>query len=588
MTRYPNEIVFLRLFRRTLGKRIQRFIVLCLILLFFNYVLNTLNINQGPYLQYGAMFKNEGHSINTFNDSITSVSHKLLVVIASHVTEIKTRKVIREFMFGIKNSLRQCMEQNGSIYYKFLVKIYQGVNYKILKEFKAEVMEYDDIVEFPNMTVNVDWQKIVLTWIQSLEKEISYDYVAIIDSHSVLDLKKLQQILDSSVINTYTLTSKQKFYLVWGRFDIQTADDMFIILGRGSIDILLNFDYFTMQNRNKTLTELFPNRISMAYYYFEVENLTNESKLFFINDQIGMIEWTNSVKTIPIEKTIGVGHVYLEIDVRDLIAHLSITKSTICHPIKHEHGKLSIALVTSSFIYDDMCMYHIADNITENKRRYAKKHGYSFVARSEEYTQQRFKKRKDVWGKIDVIEKVLPHYDWVFWMDMDAVIANHDITIEQLFENFEKMIGKEKFNEISFVIARPKYDSMVSAGVFLIKNSEWSRKFLRETQKQRRYYNYGLREQLAMAVLMRREEYKNGALYLNEDDRTFNTYPDRYIPRGFVVHWAPDYKCPAENVLDGIKKLKNYEVNREYTFTLTHSPVPTELLIDQSEDQILL
>ncbi|CAG8829120.1 5240_t:CDS:2, partial [Gigaspora margarita] len=489
-----------------------------------------------PYLQYGAMFKNEGHSINTFNDSITSVSHKLLVVIASHVTEIKTRKLIREFMF----------------------------------EFKAEVMEYDDIVEFPNMTVNVDWQNIVLTWIQSLEKEISYDYVAIIDSHSVVDLKKLQQILDSSVINTYTLTPKQKFYLVWGRFDIQTADDMFIILGRGSIDILLNFDYFTMPNRNKTLTELFPNRISMAYYYFEVENLTNESKLFFINDQIGMIEWTNSVKTIPIEKTIGVGHVYLEIDVRDLIAHLSITKSTICHPIKHENGKLSIALVTSSFIYDDMCMYHIADNITENKRRYAKKHGYSFVARSEEYTQQRFKKRKDVWGKIDVIEKVLPHYDWVFWMDMDAVIANHDITIEQLFENFEKMIGKEKFNEISFVIARPKYDSMVSAGVFLIKNSEWSRKFLRETQKQRRYYNYGLREQLAMAVLMRREEYKNGV-----NDRTFNTYPDRYIPGDFVVHWAPDYKCPAENVLDGIKKLKKYEVNREYTFTLTHSPVPT-------------
>ncbi|CAG8805689.1 14272_t:CDS:2, partial [Dentiscutata erythropus] len=322
-------------------------------------------------------------------------------------------------------------------------------------------------------------------------------------------------------------------------------DDMFIILGRGSVDILLNFDYFTMPNKNRTLTELFSNRISMAYYYFEVENLTKDSKLFFINDYNGMIEWTNSVKTIPIEKTIGVGHVYLEIDVRDLIAHLSITKSAI------------------------------SDNITDNKRRYAKKHGYSFVARSEEYTQQRFKKRKYVWGKIDVIEKVLPHYDWVFWMDMDAVIANHDIKIEQLFEKFEKMIGKEKFNEISFVIARPKYDSMVSAGVFLIKNSEWSRKFLREAQKQRKYYNYGLREQLAMAVLMRREEYKNGALYLNEDDSTFNTYPDRYIPGDFVVHWAPDYKCPAENVLDGIKKLKKYEVNKEYTFTLTYSPVPT-------------
>ncbi|CAG8790775.1 11884_t:CDS:2, partial [Dentiscutata erythropus] len=267
----------------------------------------TLNINQGPYLQYGMIFKNEGHSINTFNNYITSASHKSLVVIVSHVTEIRTRKLIREFMFGIKNNLRPCMEQNGSIYYKFLVKLYQGVNYKILKEFKAEVMEYDDIIEFPNLTDNDDWQRIVLTWIQSLENEISYDYVAIIDSHSVVDLKKLRQILDSSIINTYTLTPEQRFYLVW-------ADDMFIILGRESVDILLNIDYFTMPNRIKALTELFPNRISMAYYYYEVENLTNNSKLFFINDQIGMIVWTNSVKSILIEKTIGVGHVYLEID----------------------------------------------------------------------------------------------------------------------------------------------------------------------------------------------------------------------------------------------------------------------------------
>ncbi|CAG8670171.1 4613_t:CDS:2, partial [Gigaspora rosea] len=509
---------------------------------------------RGPYSQNDIIVNTYGHSIDTFNHSI---SHKLLVVIVSHIAEIRARKLIREYMFGIKNNLKPCMEQNGNIYYKFLVKSYQEADYRILKDFKAEIMEFDDIVEFSNLPDNVDWQKVVLTWIQSLEKiKISYDYVAIIDEHSVMDLKKLRQILDSSVINTCTLTFKQKFYLVWGRFDIQTADDMFIILGRGSIDILLNFNYFTIQNRNQTLIDLFPNQISLAYYYFEVENLTNESQLFFINDQIGMIEWSNSVKTVSIEKTIGVGHVYLESDVRDLIAHLLITKSTTCHPIKHENGKLSIALVTSSFIYNDMCMYPVADDITDNKRRYAKRHGYYFVARSEEFTQQRYKKRYKVWGKIDVVEKVLPHYDWVFWMDMDAVIANHDIKIEQLFENFKKMVGKEKFNDINFVIARPKNDFMINAGVFLIKNSEWSQKFLRETQKQRRYYDNGLLEQHAFYIMMQNEKYKNEILYLDEDDRTFNTYPHRYIPGDFVVHWAPDFECPAENVLDGIKKFK--------------------------------
>ncbi|CAG8815035.1 23399_t:CDS:2, partial [Racocetra persica] len=326
------------------------------------------------------------YPINTFNNSFTSVSHKLLVVIPSHITEIKARKLMREFMFGIKDNLIPCTEQNGDIYYKFLVKSYRNVDYGmyVLKDFKAEVMEFDDIVEFPKLPNGVDWQKVVLTW-------ISYDYVAIIDEHSVIDLKKLRQILDSSIINNYSMTPKQKSNLVWGRFDNQMSDDMLIVLGRESIDTLLNFDYFTMPNRNETLIEIFTNQISLAYYYFEIENLTNESKLFFINDQIGMIEWSNSVKTIPVEKTIGIGRVYLESDVRNLVVYLSITKSTVCHPIVREN----------------------ADDVTDNKRRYAKKHGYSFVARSEEYNvQQLYKNRESIWGKIDSIEKVLPHYDW--------------------------------------------------------------------------------------------------------------------------------------------------------------------------------
>ncbi|CAG8563029.1 11169_t:CDS:2, partial [Racocetra fulgida] len=453
-----------------------------------------------------------------------------------------------------------------------------NVGYNILRKFKAEVMEFDDIVEFSNLPNNVDWQKIILTWIQSFEKiKFSYDYVTIVDEHSVMDLKKLHRILDSSVINNYTLTPEQKFYLVWGRFDIKTADDMVIILGRGSIDTLLSFDYFTIPDKNETLIEMFPNQISLAYYYFKAENLTDKSNLFFINDQIGIIEWSNSIATVPIEKTIGVGHVYLENDVRDLIEHLSITKSTICNPITYENGKLAIAIVTSSFLYNDTCMYSVIDDVTDNKRRYAKKHGYSFVARSKEFTQQIYKKRRDVWGKIDIIEKLLPYYDWILWLDMDAVIANQDITIEQLFENFKKKVGNEKFDNISFIIARPKNDRMINAGVFLIKNSEWSRKFLRDAQKQSKYYYYGSLEQQALYIMMKTKMYKKGTLYLDQDDHTFNTFPHRYILGDFIVHWAPDNGCPAQNVLDGIKKFRQYEANKEFKFTLTHASVPTRV-----------
>lgn len=304
-------------------------------------------------------------------------------------------------------------------------------------------------------------------------------------------------------INGNVLTQTQKRRLVWGSFMTEDADDMAIILGRDAIAPILN-----SKNSIKIVNSNFTNPITRAFQYYQ--EYPNEADLYLVNDEIGIVEFPNAVENVSIEKTIAVGRVYLEDDMRDLVEHLSIPKTLICHP-RNDPNKLNIAVITSSFVYDNLCMLPAARLTGENKRDYAKKHGYSFVGRSAEFAQQTYKLRKTVWGKFDAIEKVLPHYDWIFWLDMDTVIMNYSITVEKLIDQFiEKAGGQEQFDKKHLIVARPVNDKMINAGVFIMRNSEWSRDFLRLTQKRRDLYLGHMYEQRAMWDLMQEPEWAPG------------------------------------------------------------------------------
>jgi hypothetical protein len=297
------------------------------------------------------------------------------------------------------------------------------------------------------------------------------------------------------------LTQTQKSTLVWGSFMSLNADNMAIILGHNAVGPILD-----SKDTIKVVDKNFTNPITQAFQYYQ--KYPKESKLYLVNDDVGIIEFPNSVENISIEETIAVGHLFLEEDLVDVVEHLSIPKTLICHP--RNSNKLNIAVVTSSFVYNNLCMLPASHLTGENKRNYALRNGYSFVGRSAEFSIQEYKRRKTVWGKFDAIEKVLPHYDWIFWLDMDTVIMNYNVTIEGLFDKFIKSIGREQFENKHLIVARPVHDVMINAGVFLMRNSEWSRNFLRLTQKRRDLYLGGMYEQRAMWDLMRQEEWAPG------------------------------------------------------------------------------
>lgn len=174
-----------------------------------------------------------------------------------------------------------------------------------------------------------------------------------------------------------------------------------------------------------------------------------------------------------------------------------------------------IAVMTSSFIYAGMCMGEASLPVAKNKREYAARHGYDFVARGAEFAQEEFRNRQPVWGKIGAIQKVLPHYQWVFWMDMDAVVVDKTKALQEIIQKAEMqraaLGGPLAKEEISLIVAKPSRDIMLNAGVMLIKNTDWSRRFFNEVQKRRFYHRFSPSyEQAAIWEVIREPAWESG------------------------------------------------------------------------------
>ena len=98
----------------------------------------------------------------------------------------------------------------------------------------------------------------------------------------------------------------------------------------------------------------------------------------------------------------------------------------------------------------------------ENKRRYAKKHNYDVIL----YNELLSHKYAPYWGKVIALQKHLKDYDWLFWLDSDALIMNDEIKLEDLVDD-----------NYDFITTRDCLLN-VNSGDFIIKNCDWSKKFL--------------------------------------------------------------------------------------------------------------
>ena len=107
--------------------------------------------------------------------------------------------------------------------------------------------------------------------------------------------------------------------------------------------------------------------------------------------------------------------------------------------------------------------------------RYCKKHGYDFIRYSEVLDEN----RPVSWSKLLALKNHLNDYDWLFWIDADAIFHNPLIRIEErIDEQYNFICGKSFGEGWTPYSTNPDIINM-NAGVFLLKGkSPWSIRFI--------------------------------------------------------------------------------------------------------------
>ncbi|KAI1302298.1 hypothetical protein EDD11_005633 [Mortierella claussenii] len=488
----------------------------------------------------------------------TSKQYDTLIVIPSSWTQIQSRRWVRDTIFGIKNNLTPCKTYDGRVIYKFFIhgrttwlksNIHTAQFMQAqVRELYAEFMEFDDWT-FTNTTVAdrhtvwgdaLDWA--VNTFVPA--EKITVDKVLIFDSSTLVNLPKLEESVQSSSINP------AGFIQTWGEEKSTTP-----FAGMVSFQVAQQLlkDRAAIKADHNLMDLL---TAATVYYTTTTTNANNNvpgsPASFKITPSSGGLLWESDIGQVP-ATTLVVGQVFIQEDWVPLAEKLMIRPTMAC-AVDQERSK-SIAVLTSSHIYVDMCMAAASLPSADNKRDYAKKHGYHFVARAAEFAQEEFRNRRPVWGKIGAIEKVLPHYEWLLWMDMDAVVVDMEKDVREIIRKAEEM-KEEDEREISLIVARPVKDKMLNAGVMLIKNTEWSRRFWSAVQRKKDWYTTGPSyEQGAIWETMQEQAWAPGVLLFDKDDHTMNTFPKYYQEHDFIVHFAPA-GCPAVPVLEALKRIK--------------------------------
>jgi hypothetical protein len=114
--------------------------------------------------------------------------------------------------------------------------------------------------------------------------------------------------------------------------------------------------------------------------------------------------------------------------------------------------------------YHDANYKSLANATNPIIKKYCEKHNYVFRSRNEPYLAQG---RPSSWAKINAIkEEFEKTSDWIFWIDTDAAITNHQVKIENIID--------ENYNSIF----SPDGCEWISACCFAIKKTNDSIKLL--------------------------------------------------------------------------------------------------------------
>eukprot|EP00527_Entomoneis_sp_CCMP2396_P006523 CAMPEP_0198141074 /NCGR_PEP_ID=MMETSP1443-20131203/4145_1 /TAXON_ID=186043 /ORGANISM="Entomoneis sp., Strain CCMP2396" /LENGTH=346 /DNA_ID=CAMNT_0043803697 /DNA_START=90 /DNA_END=1130 /DNA_ORIENTATION=+ len=141
--------------------------------------------------------------------------------------------------------------------------------------------------------------------------------------------------------------------------------------------------------------------------------------------------------------------------------------------LQSDAGRICITTLTdskSSSLFQRFIRWRNFDGILEltwqNKIDYARKHGYQLFDGSDLIDTT----RPPAWSKILAVAQLMDEdkCDWIMWTDADTVVMNSDQKIENFLPS----------DPSKHLLVGSDNGGGYNSGVFLLRNTEWSRQFL--------------------------------------------------------------------------------------------------------------
>jgi hypothetical protein len=229
----------------------------------------------------------------------------------------------------------------------------------------------------------------------------------------------------------------------------------------------MKYTKFINKNKNKILvisliSVIF---ISLAIYIFRPDLFNLKEKFSQVQDQVEKVQ----------------------VQVQDLVKDLvQIPKDPTKDPAK-DHIQDPTQDPTIQSIRICICMSATPNIYSYSKlseyinRKYAEKHGYTFVMFYDTMTD-----RAPQWCKIQVLNKLLDTdmYDYIFWIDADAFFNNFDIGIQKIISDSKKDLI------ICDDIANSGRKDTLNSGTFIVKTTDWSKDFFKKLWSYKGPYLY--------------------------------------------------------------------------------------------------
>jgi len=249
-----------------------------------------------------------------------------------------------------------------------------------------------------------------------------------------------------------------------------------------------------------------------------------------------------------------------ESELTKCIDYLNGKKNISYKSIKNDQSfkDKKIAIVTLfDHNYSDLSKISI-----KNKIEYVNKHNYDFIY----FEDVIDKTRPPRWSKVKAVETILKDYDWVWWIDIDALIMEFDIMLESLIDDDYDMIFTSNTN------------SYLSNGSCFFKNSHVSFNFLMDCYdlqhdclKNVNVNVFDHEQQSMRQLLLNVDEYKSKSKLINErccnsfcvteNAQVLSVYPqwnsdaNIYQKGDFVIHFC------GRSFSERIHDFEKYEKN---------------------------